>query len=184
MPVTEVILVDDSDRAIGKSEKMHAHIHGLLHRAITVYIFNSQGELLLQRRAKSKYHSGGYWSNSCCGHPLPCENTQAAAERRLKEEMGLQLKLTEILEISYNLPVSDGLTEHEYAHIFMAITDQQPQLNPDEADEYCYLPIMEIERQLQFGQRQFTPWFKETFHRIMAYAKVYPDLSHILTANS
>lgn len=184
MPLTEVILVDTSDRAIGKSEKMHAHIHGLLHRAITVYIFNSQGELLLQQRAKSKYHSGGYWSNSCCGHPMPRENTQAAAERRLEEEMGLQLDLTEIAEISYNLPVSNGLTEHEYAHIFMAISDQQPKLNPEEADECCYLPITDIERQFQFGPRQFTPWFRETFQQIITYAKACPDLKPIFIANS
>lgn len=183
MSVTEVILVDANDRPTGKSEKMHAHVHGLLHRAITVYVFNSQGEILLQRRAKSKYHSGGAWSNSCCGHPMPGEKNQAAAERRLYEELGLQLKLNEIMEISYNLPVSDSLIEHEYAHIFTAISDQQPNLNPEEAEDWCYLSRAEIEQQLQCGSRQFTPWFTATFQRIMTYAQTYPDLKSLFTSN-
>ncbi|CRH37655.1 hypothetical protein BN1184_AQ_00620 [Pantoea ananatis] len=119
MSAIEVILVDHLDRPTGKMEKLEVHEKGLLHRAVTVYVFNTRQELLLQRRASDKYHCGGLWSNTCCGHPYPHESTKEAAERRLREEMGMILSLTPVFELSYNLPLSNGLTEHEYGHAFL-----------------------------------------------------------------
>ncbi|WP_241607061.1 isopentenyl-diphosphate Delta-isomerase [Rosenbergiella australiborealis] len=163
----EVILVDEQDNPLGKMEKLEAHRKGLLHRAITVYVFNSQQQLMLQQRALSKYHCGGLWSNTCCGHPFPNENTQHAAERRLGEEMGLSLTLRKVTQTYYNLPVTDGLVEHEYGHIFMGYTEQLPILNPEEAENYRFASLPEIEQELAAYPERFTPWFKTTFPRIV-----------------
>lgn len=115
--------MDEQDNPLGQMEKLEAHRQGRLHRAITVYIFNTKQQLMLQQRAFSKYHCGGLWSNTCCGHPFPNESTQQAAERRLNEEMGLKLSLRKITQTYYNLPVTDGLVEHELGHIFTGYTD-------------------------------------------------------------
>lgn len=168
MSAIEVILVDHLDRPTGKMEKLEVHEKGLLHRAVTVYVFNSRHELLLQRRARDKYHCGGLWSNTCCGHPYPQESTQHAAERRLSEEMGLALSLTPVFELSYNLPLSNGLTEHEYGHVFFAISDAQPHLNPEEADAWCYRSVSDIREEMAREPQRFTPWFLHTFPRIPA----------------
>ncbi|QHM76130.1 Isopentenyl-diphosphate Delta-isomerase [Mixta theicola] len=168
MSAIEVILVDHLDRPTGKMEKLEVHQKGLLHRAVTVYVFNRRHELLLQRRASGKYHCGGLWSNTCCGHPFPQESTRAAAERRLYEEMGLRLPLTPMFELSYNLSLSNGLTEHEYGHVFFAMSDCQPQLNPDEADASRWLSLAAIEQEIMRAPSRFTPWFLHTFARIPA----------------
>lgn len=168
MSAIEVILVDDQDRPTGKMEKIEVHEKGLLHRAVTVYVFNSDHQLLLQRRASGKYHCGGLWSNTTCGHPYPHESTRHAAERRLAEEMGLHLTLQPVFELSYNLPLSNGLTEHEYGHVFFAISDTPPDINPEEADEWCYRSLDDIQGEMAQYPERFTPWFLLTFARIPA----------------
>lgn len=168
MSAIEVILVDHRDRPIGKMEKLEAHEKGLLHRAVTVYVFNHQHQLLLQRRANDKYHCGGLWSNTCCGHPYPHEATQHAAERRLREEMGLALTLTPMFTLSYNLPLSNGLIEHEFGHIFFAVSDASPQLNPAEADACRWLSLEKVQQEITLDPTRFTPWFLHTFPRIRA----------------
>ena len=169
MSAIEVILVDYLDRPTGKMEKLEVHEKGLLHRAVTVYVFNSSGELLLQRRASGKYPCGGLWSNTTCGHPCPAEPTQQAAERRLYEEMGLALSLTPVFELSYNLPLSNGLIEHEYGHVYFAVSDEPPTPDPQEADDWRYLSVSDIQRAMLEEPQQFTPWFLYTFPRIPAY---------------
>ncbi|MBT0718728.1 isopentenyl-diphosphate Delta-isomerase [Rosenbergiella epipactidis] len=159
----EVILVDEHDNPLGKMEKLAAHRQGRLHRAITVYIFNTKQQLMLQQRAFSKYHCGGLWSNTCCGHPFPNESTPQAAERRLEEEMGLKLPLTKLTQTYYNLPVTDGLVEHEFGHIFTGLTDQLPVLNPNEAENYRFASLSEVQQELITSPERFTPWFKTTF---------------------
>ncbi|WP_241596602.1 isopentenyl-diphosphate Delta-isomerase [Rosenbergiella epipactidis] len=159
----EVILVDEHDNPLGKMEKLAAHRQGRLHRAITVYIFNTKQQLMLQQRAFSKYHCGGLWSNTCCGHPFPNESTPQAAERRLEEEMGLKLPLTKLTQTYYNLPVTDGLVEHEFGHIFTGLTDQLPVLNPHEAENYRFASLSEVQQELITSPERFTPWFKTTF---------------------
>ncbi|WP_455865221.1 isopentenyl-diphosphate Delta-isomerase [Pantoea agglomerans] len=166
MSAIEVILVDRHDRPIGRMEKLEVHQKGLLHRAVTVYVFNSRHQLLLQQRATGKYHCGGLWSNTTCGHPFPQESTQHAAERRLREEMGMRLSLDPAFELSYNLPMGNGLTEHEYGHVFFAFSDEQPQPNPEEAGGWRYASLNEIEQEMQRYPERFTPWFLHTFARI------------------
>lgn len=168
MSEIEVILVDQHDRPTGKMEKMAVHEQGLLHRAVTVYVFNSRGQLLLQQRAQGKYHCGGLWSNTTCGHPYPQEPTQAAAERRLQEEMGMQLTLHPAFELSYHLPLSNGLIEHEYGHVFFSFSDALPQPNPEEADAWRYASLEEIAQEMRDFPERFTPWFMLTFSRIPA----------------
>jgi len=168
MSAIEVILVDRHDRPTGKMEKLEVHQKGLLHRAITVYVFSSDHRLLLQQRASGKYHCGGLWSNTTCGHPYPQESTQHAAERRLFEEMGLRLTLQPMFELSYRLPLSNGLIEHEYGHVYFAISDALPEVNPEEADGWRYGTLAEIEQEMQSHPERFTPWFLHTFARIPA----------------
>lgn len=164
--MVEVILVDANDKAIGTMEKIEVHEKGLLHRAVTVYIINSQGELLLQRRAKEKYHCGGLWSNTCCGHPYPQELTQEAAKRRLKEEMGMESDLSPVLEICYELPLSNGLIEHEYGHIFFGVSDAKPVPDLQEAEEWRYVSLEELKYEMQHYPENFTPWFLLTLPRL------------------
>ena len=113
----KVTLVDEQDQPIGEGEKMQTHQEGKLHRSFSIFIFNSKGEVLLQQRAKSKYHSGGLWSNAACGHPRPGEETLAAAHRRLQEEMGFDCELQELLQFTYKVKLDHDLWEHEYDHV-------------------------------------------------------------------
>lgn len=166
MAAIEVILVDRHDRATGKMEKLEVHKKGLLHRAITVYIFNTQHQLLLQQRAYGKYHCGGLWSNTTCGHPYPQERTRHAAERRLSEEMGMSVAMEPVFELSYNLQLGNGLTEHEYGHVYFGISDDLPRINPEEAADWRYASLAEIQHEIEQHPERFTPWFLHTFSRI------------------
>ncbi|QTF08893.1 isopentenyl-diphosphate Delta-isomerase [Brenneria izadpanahii] len=169
MPLTEVILVNENDEPTGIMEKQEAHEKGVLHRAISVYIFNSQHQLLLQQRAQGKYHSGGLWSNTCCSHPSPGEDSLLAAHRRLYQEMGLRCPLTPMFTLTYHLPLDNGLIEHEFGHVYFGITDDVPNADPDEAEGFQYLSLEQITRQMDASPEAFTSWFKLTFSRIPAY---------------
>lgn len=173
MAAIEVILVDRYDRPTGRMEKLEVHKKGLLHRAVTVYVFNSRRELLLQQRANGKYHCGGLWSNTTCGHPFPQESTQHAAERRLREEMGMRLTLHPVFELSYNLPMGNGLIEHEYGHVYFAFSDELPKPDPQEAEGWRYAALGDIQQEIQAHPERFTPWFLHTFTRIPAEFKQF-----------
>ncbi len=156
----EVILVNKKDEKIGTEEKMKAHREGKLHRAFSIFIFNSKGELLLQQRAETKYHAPGLWSNTCCGHPRPGEETGAAAVRRLKEEMGIDgVELKEVFSLAYDLPVS-GLVEKEFDHIFFGRFDGQPRLNPEEAQDFRWVNLEELKRDIEKNEKKYTPWLR------------------------
>ncbi|HEU0096892.1 MAG TPA: isopentenyl-diphosphate Delta-isomerase [Rhizomicrobium sp.] len=176
MAFTEVVLVNERDGCVGRMEKLQAHREGLLHRAVTVYLFNPQGELLLQQRAAAKYHSGGLWSNTCCGNPMPHEETQGAARRRLYEEMGLRCALTPAFSLQYRLPLANGLIEHEFDHVFFGISDQAPVLNPDEAMAWRYLPLQAVQADIKARPARYTPWFKLTLSAIPAHAAEFMRL--------
>ena len=160
MNTEQVILVDHRDNEIGTAEKMEAHLQGLLHRAFSVFIFNSKGELLLQQRALIKYHSPGLWTNTCCSHPKPGEDTISAAHRRLQEEMGLSCDLQLAFSFVYKAELDQGLTEHEFDHVFIGKTDLLPETNPEEVMAHRYISTDQLNEWMEKDQRQFTAWFK------------------------
>jgi len=165
MEKTQVILVDEHDQTIGLMEKMEAHRRGLLHRAVSVFVFDGSGRLLLQQRATHKYHSGGLWTNTCCSHPFPGEDTAVAAARRLEEEMGLSLPLDFAFSFRYRAVLDNGLTEHELDHVFIGYTDQSPDINPEEAAAYRWISSQALEKDLAINASSYTAWFKLIYRR-------------------
>ncbi len=161
-----VILVDEQDQAIGKMEKQQAHVEGVLHRAFSIFIFNSKKELLLQKRASSKYHCGGLWSNTCCSHPRENEAVLDAANRRLLEEMGMQCNLTSIFAFVYKAAFENGLTEHEYDHVFFGESNEIPSINSEEVDDYRFVGMKELQLEIQEQPQNFTPWFLIALDRV------------------
>lgn len=164
MQMEEVILVDEADTPLGKMEKMEAHRKALLHRAFSVFIFNSKGEMLLQRRAAGKYHSPGLWTNACCSHPRPGEETLAAASRRLKEELGITTTLTKLFDFTYRSAYDNGLTEFEFDHVFVGIYDDRDiQPDPAEVSDFCFRSSDDIQTDLQRSPAKYTTWFHLAF---------------------
>lgn len=156
----EIILVDRNDNQIGSCGKVKAHLEGTLHRAFSVFVFNSKGELLLQKRAYGKYHSGGLWTNTCCSHPRQSEATEDAAHRRLMEEMGFDCSIKKIFDFYYKVELDTNLYEHEYDHIFMGEYDGDPRPNPEEVCAWNWISLEELGHMLQHNPKDFTYWFK------------------------
>lgn len=156
-----VILVDESDRVIGDAEKLAAHqAGGQLHRAFSIFLFDSEGRLLLQQRAACKYHFPGRWSNTCCGHPRPGETTLAAAVRRLNEEFGITAALQPIAQLTYRADdPATGLTEHEYLHILTGDSDARPVPDPTEIADHRRASLDAVIAELGTDPARFTPWF-------------------------
>lgn len=162
----EVILVNEEDKAIGVMEKLEAHKKGLLHRAFSIFIFNSSNELLLQQRALHKYHSAGLWTNTCCSHPKPEEEIGKAAQRRLREEMAIECKLTPAFTFIYKVGFDNGLTEHEYDHVFVGLTDDFPEINKEEAEAWKYMSLAKIKEDIARHPDNYTEWFKLSYERV------------------
>ncbi len=158
-----VILVDEADDPVGKMEKIEAHRKALLHRAFSVFIFNGKGEMLLQRRAAGKYHSPGLWTNACCSHPRPGEDTHAAALRRLGEELGFTTDLGKLFTFTYRTEFDNGLTEFEYDHVFVGRYDGDIHPDAAEVSDHCYRPLEEIRNGLRAHPQQYTSWFHLAF---------------------
>lgn len=171
-PTSYVILVDDRDQEIGIAEKLNAHQRGLLHRAFSVFVFrkiNDHYELLLQQRNLQKYHSAGLWTNTCCSHPRPGENLQDAAKNRLKEEMGIDVDLTEVGAFKYEAEVGNNLIEHEFDHVLIGfIGTSTIQINHNEVADYRWINLNVLENELNNNPEQFTSWFKQALAIAMA----------------
>ncbi|MCD6066083.1 MAG: isopentenyl-diphosphate delta-isomerase [Bacteroidetes bacterium] len=163
----QVILVNEQDKELGTMEKMQAHLEGKLHRAFSVFIFDTAGRLLLQKRALDKYHSAGLWTNTCCSHPRPGETTADAALRRLEEEMGMRCELKHIFSFVYKAGMENGLTEHEYDHIFFGSYSESPSINREEVSEWKYESLAAIAENMKAHPDQYTVWFKLVFERIL-----------------
>ncbi len=155
-----VVLVDTLDREIGVKEKLRAHQEGDLHRAFSIVLFNKKGEMLLQQRAFSKYHSGGLWTNTCCSHPRPHEPVLEAAHRRLKEEMGIRCTLHKQLEFIYRAELSSGLIEHEFDHVFAGEFEGEPLPNPEEVASAKWVEFDALKKDLIQHPEIYTAWFK------------------------
>lgn len=163
----EVILVDTNDNEIGVMEKMQAHREGILHRAFSVFIFNSKKELLLQQRAYTKYHSGGLWTNTCCSHPRPDENTLDAAKRRLLEEMGMECKLKKLFTFIYKERLDNELTEHELDYVYIGYSDEKPLINKDEVADWKYLRISDLLNHIEAHPENYTMWLKLCINKVI-----------------
>ena len=157
--MNKVILVNENDQSVGEMEKLEAHQKGLLHRAFSVFVFNDKNELLLQKRALGKYHSEGLWTNTCCSHPEPNESILDAGKRRLKEEMNYSCDLKEGFSFIYKVDFDNGLSEHELDHVIIGYSNENPVLNPEEASDFKWLSIDEIEKQIEKNKDEFTFWF-------------------------
>jgi isopentenyl-diphosphate delta-isomerase len=156
----DVILVNEQDEPVGTMEKLEAHRKGLLHRAFSVFIINDAGEILLQRRALEKYHSPGLWTNACCSHQAPGETTEAAAHRRLQEELGFDCTLREIFTFIYRTEFDNGLTEHEFDHVLLGTYNGNIYPDKSEVDDYCYLSSGRILEEMKKEPATFTTWFQ------------------------
>jgi isopentenyl-diphosphate delta-isomerase len=159
----EVILVDEFDQPVGVMEKMEAHRQALLHRAFSIFIFNSRGEMLLQQRAPEKYHSAGLWTNACCSHPRPGEGIREAAIRRLGEELGFTTDLEKVFEFTYKSAYDNGLTEFEFDHVFAGRYDGTITPDRSEVSDYGYRSLADIEAALRSAPGSFTSWFHVAF---------------------
>jgi isopentenyl-diphosphate delta-isomerase len=161
-----VILVNEQDEQVGIMEKMKAHQKGLLHRAFSIFIFDSKGKMLLQQRALDKYHGGHLWTNACCSHPVPGETLENAAQRRLKEELGFITPLNKIFTFTYHAPVENDLIEYEFDHVFAGEYEGEINADPNEVADCSYEDLKEIKWAIQNKPEKFTSWFKIAFPKI------------------
>ena len=159
----QVILVNDQDEQIGLMPKMEAHKKGVLHRAFSVFIFNSKNELMLQQRAAHKYHSPLLWTNTCCSHQRDGETNIEAGTRRLSEEMGFTTALKEVTTFIYKAPFDNGLTEHEFDHVMTGFYEMDPVINKEEVEAWKWMPVEAIKSDIESNSEIYTAWFKIIF---------------------
>lgn len=165
----DVILVDADDNQIGEMEKMEVHIRGLLHRAFSIFIFNDAGAMLLQQRAHEKYHSGGLWTNACCGHPSPGEDINACAVKRLSEEMGFATTIDHVFDFTYKASLDNTLTEHEFDHVFIGRYNGPVHPDPSEVMQTRWVEVDAVRKELTQDPAKFTAWFKIAFPKVLDY---------------
>lgn len=167
----QVILVDSRNRELGAMDKTEAHQLGVLHRALSIFVFNSKGQLLIHRRAMGKYHSSGLWTNTCCSHPRPGEAIADAALRRLKEEMGFQTPLTELFSFLYKADLGNGIYEHEFDHVFIGKSDEFPFPDRREVAEWKWMSTDAISTEIDNHPNDFTIWFQLIFKDVIRRVK-------------
>ncbi len=166
-----LILVDENDNVLGKEEKLTVHEQGLLHRAFSIFIFNTKGELLLQQRAEEKYHSPGLWTNTCCSHPNFGEELNDAIKRRLFQEMGMYCETNFAFTFKYKVHFENGLTEHEFDHVYIGISDVLPQIEKSEVKNWKYSTMTEIENEIINYPEKYTEWMKICLPEVKKHLK-------------
>lgn len=160
-----VILVDEQDNEIGVMPKMEAHEKAVLHRAFSVFVMNDENEVMLQQRALNKYHSPGLWTNTCCSHQRQGETNIEAGTRRLQEEMGFTVPLKETVSFIYKAPFDNGLTEHEFDHVMLGYSNEEPVINPEEVASWKWMPIADVKEDMEIHPELYTAWFKIIFEK-------------------
>ena len=168
----KVILVDQNDQQIGLMDKIEAHEKALLHRAFSVFVMNSKGELMLQQRALHKYHSPGQWTNTCCSHQRDGETTLEAGKRRLMEEMGFTVLLEERFSFIYKAAFDNGLTEHEFDHVLIGTYDEDPLINKEEVADWKWMSLDKVKEDIEQHPEIYTPWFKIIFDKFYHHLQV------------
>ncbi len=176
-----LILVDENDQPWGKLEKLEVHELGLLHRAFSVFVFNTKGELLLQQRADEKYHSAGLWTNTCCSHPHYGENTDDAVERRLKEEMGMHAQTDFAFSFLYKSKFENGLIEHEYDHVYFSVSDELPIPAKEEVKDWKYMSLDLLSEDLKNNPNHYTEWLKICFVQMLTHLKTHQSTQPYLS---
>jgi isopentenyl-diphosphate delta-isomerase len=169
----EVILVNEKDESIGVMEKMAAHQQAVLHRAFSIFIFNDKNEMLLQQRADEKYHSAGLWTNACCSHPKPGEAITSAAQRRLFEELGFTTPLTQSFSFIYKAEFDNGLSEHEYDHVFTGRYNGDINPNYNEVKAWKFVSIEVLKQELLTHPANFTAWFHIAFPKLLQWLDLH-----------
>ncbi|WP_452222397.1 isopentenyl-diphosphate Delta-isomerase [Lacinutrix salivirga] len=172
MTEEKVILVNEKDEQIGLMPKMEAHEKALLHRAFSVFVFNSKNELMLQQRALTKYHSPGLWTNTCCSHQRDGESNLEAGKRRLNEEMGFITPLKETTSFIYKAPFDNGLTEHEYDHIMIGYYENEPIINTEEVASWKWMPLEDVKKDIITNPEEYTAWFKIIFDKFYNHINI------------
>lgn len=163
----KVVLVDLNDCSVGEIEKLEAHQKGLLHRAVSVFVFNSEKKMLLQKRAETKYHSPGLWTNTACTHPYMNESNEEAVLRRLKQEMGIEMdKVTKLFHFTYRETLENALIEHEFDHVYIGFSDDKPVPEPSEVSDFNYLDVNEVLEHVKRKPHEYTVWFKKIIDRV------------------
>ncbi len=171
MKEEQVILVNEKDEQIGLMPKMEAHEKAVLHRAFSVFVFNSKQQLMLQQRAADKYHSPLLWTNTCCSHQRNGESNIEAGKRRLQEEMGFVCELEEKTSFIYKAPFDNGLTEHELDHVMVGYYDEDPIINKEEVESFKYMTVEEVKADIQVNPQIYTEWFKIIFDKFYSFIK-------------
>ena len=164
-----VVLVDTEDQEVGVMEKIEAHERGELHRAFSVFLFNHEGQMLLQQRAFTKYHSGGLWTNACCSHPRPGEVVESAAKRRLQEELGISAEIDYRFNFLYKSDYENGLSEHEYDHVYFGSFSGPLTPNEEEVHAYKYVSIKDLENWVKAKPEDFTTWFRICLPKVLEH---------------
>lgn len=166
-----LILVDEKDKEIGSDTKLNCHLgKGKLHRAFSIFVFNSKGEMLLQLRSRKKHHFGGLWTNTCCSHPRKGEKLEEAIHRKLNQEFGFDTELKEIFSFVYQASdPNNGLSEHEFDHVFVGEYNNKPKPNPDEIDDWKWVDLNLLKKDLGENSRNYTPWFKLSIDKVIEH---------------
>jgi len=172
IPEDRVVVVDVNDNVISLCPKTEAHKKGILHRAVSVFLINSNGEWLIQRRAKVKYHSAELWSNTCCTHPLPWESYHSAAMRALQKEMGMTCEIKYLFDFIYKADLEGDMKEYELDHVFFGICNEQPIVNVNEVSEYKYIRPEILKISIEQHPDIYTEWFKLVFERVYNELKI------------
>ena len=167
-----VVLVDEKNNQIGLMPKMEAHEKAVLHRAFSVFVFNNKGELMLQQRAASKYHSPLLWTNTCCSHQREGESNVEAGRRRLQEEMGFTTDLKEVFSFIYKAPFDNGLTEHELDFVLIGSFEDKPNINKEEVASYKWMPLKDVKKDIENNPEIYTEWFKIIFDKFYEHINI------------
>lgn len=164
-----LILVDEYDNEVGLLDKISTHFKGVLHRAFSIFVFNSMGFLILHRRALDKYHSPGLWTNTCCSHPRQGETTSEACSRRLMEEMGMRCDLNFAFTFIYRAQFDNGLIEHEFDHVYFGASDKLPKPELQEVMDWKYISMQDLQNDISTHPENYTEWLKICLPRLLEH---------------